>query len=134
MRASMLLYGQRDSGLVPRGHAHRASSGVGDSAPLDLGGHAVSEGDPQVPCGGDLGGAGTGRALGRGPEQLQPPPVCAGAAAHPGPLFLPWDPSQVSRPPHSYAHRAGTPRPGPDPPVLLLPGLGSAAPRAFPIH
>ena len=52
MRASMLLYGQRDSGLVPRGHAHRASSGVGDSAPLDLGGHAVSEGDPQGPWGG----------------------------------------------------------------------------------
>ena len=124
MRDSMLLYGQRDSGLVP-GARPQTQQWCGGQCTPDLGATRPQKGT-RCPA--------EESWEGRGPEQLQPPPVCAGAAAHPGPLFLPWDPSQVSRPPHSYAHRAGTPRPGPDPQVLGLPGLGSATPRAFPIH
>ena len=69
---------QRDRGLVPR-DTPTDTAVVWRTVHPWTRGHAVSEGDPQAACGGELGGAGTGRRPGAGSRAAATPSrVCGG--------------------------------------------------------
>lgn len=69
---------QRDRGLVPR-DTPTDTAVVWRTVHPWTRGHVVSEGDPQAACGGELGGAGTGRRPGAGSRAAATPSrVCGG--------------------------------------------------------